>query len=192
MLLKSFEKIDCLLSWIEERILVFSVLFMAVILIANVAARNLFYSSINATEEISQFLIVFVTFLGTSYAARKGLHIRMFILNDFLNGKPQKILALIVSISTAVFMAYLAWLSFRYVSRVAVLRRVSPILQIPLYSVWSVVPIGFALTSLQYLLTFFRNLASKDVWVSYHVKDENVDPEMAAKAMAAASVREER
>ncbi len=82
--LKGLEKVDVVFAWVEERILVFSILFMAVILIANVISRNFFNSSINASEEISQFLVVLATFLGTSYAARKGLHIRMSILNDFL------------------------------------------------------------------------------------------------------------
>jgi TRAP-type C4-dicarboxylate transport system permease small subunit len=179
--LRNLEKIDSVLTWIEEKILVYGILFMAVILIANVISRNFFYSSINASEEISQFLVVMVTFLGTSYAARKGLHIRMSILNDFLRGKPQKMLALFVSLITACIMLYLAWLSFRYVRRVGTLHRVSPILQFPLHYVWSVVPVGFALTGVQYFLTFFRNLKSGDVWISYYVKDENLDPETAAR-----------
>ncbi|MBL3538657.1 TRAP transporter small permease [Aminivibrio sp.] len=180
--MRNLEKIDSVLSWIEEKIVVYGILFMAVILIANVISRNFFYSSINASEEISQFLVIMVTFLGTSYAARKGLHIRMSILNDFLRGKPRKLLALFVSLVTACIMLYLAWLSFRYVRRVGTLHRVSPILQIPLYYVWSVVPVGFALTGVQYFLTFFRNLGTSDVWVSYYVKDELLDPgEIAAK-----------
>lgn len=180
LLLKSLEKIDSILTWIEEKILVFSILFMAIILIANVASRNLFNSSINASEEISQFLVVMVTFLGTSYAARKGRHIRMSILNDFLKGKPQKMLALFVSLVTACIMVYLAWLSFRYIRRVGTLHRVSPILQFPLHYIWSVVPVGFALTGVQYFLTFFRNLTGSGVWASYYVKDENQDPEAAS------------
>ena len=111
--MRNLEKIDSVLTWIEEKILVYGILFMAVILIANVISRNFFYSSINASEEISQFLVVMVTFLGTSYAARKGLHIRMSILNDFLRGKPQKVLALFVSLITAFIMLYLACLAVR-------------------------------------------------------------------------------
>lgn len=179
--MKSLEKIDSVLNWIEEKVLVFSILFMAGILIANVASRNLFNSSINASEEISQFLVIMVTFLGISYAARRGLHIRMSILNDFLSGKPQKLLALFVSLSTAIILMYIAWLSFRYVLRVSVIYRISPILQIPLHYVWSVVPVGFALTGVQYFLTFFRNLSSDKVWVSYYVQDENMEPVAAVK-----------
>jgi TRAP-type C4-dicarboxylate transport system permease small subunit len=64
---------------------------------------------------------------------------------------------------------------------VGTLHRVSPILQFPLHYVWSVVPVGFALTGVQYFLTFFRNLKSGDVWISYYVKDEHLDPETAAR-----------
>jgi len=62
---------------------------------------------------------------------------------------------------------------------VGTLHRVSPILQVPLHYIWSVVPVGFLLTGVQYLLTFARNLTSGEVWVSYYVKDENAEPEAA-------------
>ena len=167
-----FEKVDALLSWLEEKILILSVFLMALILIGNVLLRNFFNSNINSTEEISQFLIVIVTFLGVSCVSRKGLHIRMSILSEHLAAKPRKILALFVSFCTFWVMLYLTWISYRYVARVAVIRRVSPILQLPLHYIWCVVPIGFALSAVQYLMAFLKNLRVDGVWLSFYVQDD--------------------
>lgn len=164
--------LDNLLRQVEEKIIVLSVFLMALILIANVLLR-FFNKSFHPAEELSQFLMFFVTFVGTSYAARTGLHIRMSLLNDVLKGAPRKALALFVSLTTALVLFYVAWLSWRYVDRVGAQNRVSPILQWPVYYVYLIMPLGFLLTGLQYVLTFIRNLLSPGTWISFAVQHEN-------------------
>jgi len=164
--------LDILLRQIEEKIIALSVILMALILIANVLLRFL-NQSFHPTEELSQFLIFFVTFVGTSYGARSGLHIRMSLLNDTLKGAPRKALAIVVSLTTALFLFYVAWLSWRYVERVGAQNRVSPILHWPVYYIYLVMPLGFLLTGLQYVLTFMRNIISPGTWISYAVQHEN-------------------
>ncbi|MDR1921381.1 MAG: TRAP transporter small permease subunit, partial [Candidatus Adiutrix sp.] len=136
--------VDRVVYHIEEKSIAVSVLLLAAILIGNVALR-LFNSSLASTEELSQFLMFFITFLGTSYAARMGMHIRMSMLNDLLKGRAQKILAVVVSLGTAVVLFYVAYLSLRYVVKIASLNRVSPILQWPVQYVWIVMPVGLFL-----------------------------------------------
>jgi TRAP-type C4-dicarboxylate transport system permease small subunit len=164
--------VDRLVYQIEEKAIAFSVIFLAVVLIGNVTLRQ-FDSSIASTEELSQFAMFFITFLGTSYAARSGMHIRMSMLSDALKGKPRKILAIIVSLGTAIVMFYVAYLSYRYVMKIASLNRVSPILQMPVQYVWIIMPIGMFLTGIQYTLAFFRNLISPGAWISYSIPLED-------------------
>jgi len=160
------------LEKIEEWIIAYSIILMALLLVSNVLVRNLLNTSINFTEEVSQFLTIFVTFFGTSYAARKAQHIRMSLLYDICGNKGKKATILVTSIGTAIVMFYLTYLSYRYVIRVAALHRVSPILQFPLYIVWSAVPIGCFLTGIQYVLTTVKNLSVKEPWVSFESKFE--------------------
>ena len=164
--------IDRCVLHIEEKVVAFSVILLAVILIGNVTLR-FFNSSIASTEELSQFLMFFITFLGTSYAARSGMHIRMSMLCDALRGRPQKILSIIVSLGSALAMFYVAYLSFRYVNKVASLNRVSPILQWPVQYIWIIMPIGMFLTGIQYTLALVRNIISPGAWISYSVMIEN-------------------
>ena len=162
--------VDRVIYQIEEKAIAFSVILLAVILVLNVILRTrLFNSSLASTEELSQFLMFFITFLGTSYAARSGMHIRMSMLQDALNGAPRKILAIVVSLGTAFVMFYVAYLSYRYVMKIASLNRVSPILQWPVQYIWIIMPIGMFLTGIQYTLAFFRNLISPGAWISYSV-----------------------
>jgi TRAP-type C4-dicarboxylate transport system permease small subunit len=51
--------------------------------------------------------------------------------------------------------------------------RVSPILQWPVYYAYLIMPLGFLLTGLQYVLTFIRNVISPGTWISYSVQQEN-------------------
>lgn len=162
--------VDRVICHIEEKTIAFSVILLAVILTVNVILRTrLFNSSLASTEELSQFLMFFITFLGTSYAARSGMHIRMSMLQDALEGAPRKILATAVSLGTAIVMFYVAYLSFRYVTKIASLNRVSPILQWPVQYIWIIMPIGMFLTGIQYTLAFFRNIISPGAWISYSV-----------------------
>ncbi|MDK2846632.1 MAG: C4-dicarboxylate transporter, DctQ subunit [Synergistales bacterium] len=170
--MKLLHLLNEVLRKLEEWIIAYSIILMAIILIANVLARNLLNTSLNFAEEVSQFLTIFVTFFGTSYAARRARHIRMSLLYDIFGEKGQKILVLIGSMGTAVLMFYLSYLSYRYVARVAALNRVSPILQFPLYIVWSAIPIGCFLTGIQYLLTFIKNITVKETWLSFESRFE--------------------
>ncbi|MDR1678076.1 MAG: TRAP transporter small permease [Deltaproteobacteria bacterium] len=164
--------IDRVVFHIEEKSVAFCVIGLACILTANVLLR-MFNSSLPSTEELSQFLMFFITFLGTSYAARSGMHIRMSMFSDALKGKYRKALAIVIAALTSAVMFYLAWLSLRYVIKVASLHRVSPILQIPVQYVWIIMPVGMFLTGIQYALALFKNIISPGAWISFSVPLEN-------------------
>ena len=54
---------------------------LTILLITNVISRT-FFQSLYFIEEVGTFLIIFITFIGISYAARKARHIRMGALLD--------------------------------------------------------------------------------------------------------------
>lgn len=158
--------IDRVVWHIEEKAVALGIIGLSAILIANVTLR-FFNTSLPATEELSQFLIFYITFLGTSYAARSGMHIRMSMLSDALKGRPKKALAVFICLVTAIIMFYLSYLSSRYVMKIASLHRVSPILQIPVQYAWFIMPVGLFLTGVQYSLALGRNMVSPGAWISY-------------------------
>lgn len=157
---------------IEEVMLAVSILAIAGLTILNVFARSLFGSSLASTEELCQFLIVLVTFVGLSYGASKGRHIRMTAIYDSLGDRARKAVMLLIASTTALLLFYLAWLALDYVLVVRRLGSVSPVLQVPLYLVYLAAPVGLILAGIQYSLTVVKNLQEKEIYLSYDTKDE--------------------
>ncbi|MCG7521462.1 TRAP transporter small permease [Ruegeria sp. Ofav3-42] len=175
-------KIDAVIGRIEVWILGWGIILMATNTIANVFGRYVFNQSIYFSEELNEFLIVIVTFMGLGYATRKGIHIRMSAIYDALPIKMRKGLMVVITATTAVVMAVLAWYALEYVQKVASRGRITPALQLPLYLTYVWVVVGLTLAAFQYLLTAIRNLnfAEEDVYVSYLEVDSYEDPETAA------------
>lgn len=163
---------------IEEWLLASAMIAMAGLVIANVISRTVFDRSLAFAEELSQFLIILVCFIGLSYGASQGRHIRMTALYDQFGRRGQKILMLVISAVTAALMFLLAWYSVHYIRMVYELHTVSPVLRVPLYLVYLSVPIGLVLGGIQYVLTFWRNLQERDVYLSFEKKDEYEEPVM--------------
>ena len=172
---------DKIIGKAEVFVLGWGVIIMAANTIANVFGRYLFSQSLYFTEELNEFLIVIITFMGLGYVTRKGRHIRMSALYDLLSTRYKKLLMIVIASVTAVAMFILAWYALEYVAKLASRGRVTPALQFPLYLTYIWVVIGFAVTGIQYVLTAFRNLSLSDenVYVSFSTVDEYLDPEIA-------------
>jgi C4-dicarboxylate transporter DctQ subunit len=155
----------------EAFVLAFGVLLMAANSIANVVGRFVFARSLYFSEELNQFLIVLVTFVGLGYAARKGRHIRMSAVYDQLSDRQRKAVMILIAGVTAAVMFVLAYYSYVYVARVATLGKVTPSLQVPLYLTYFWVPLGFIITGIQYIMTVVKNLQSDDIYISYEQID---------------------
>lgn len=175
-------KIDDLIGKVEVLILSWGIIIMATNTIANVFGRYVFNQSIYFSEELNEFLMVIVTFMGLGYATRKGIHIRMSAVYDQLPPRAKKAAMILIALTTAVVMAVLAWYALEYVQKVANRGRVTPALQLPLYLTYIWVIVGFALTAIQYLLTAIKNFnfADENVYVSYKEIDSYDDPETTA------------
>ena len=96
------QSVDRGLAVLEKQLLAWAIILMAVNTIANVCARLGFSSSLFFSEELNQFLIVLVTFVGTSAAARQGRHIRMSALTDLLGIAHRRRMFAVMQVITAV------------------------------------------------------------------------------------------
>ncbi len=161
----------------EALILAYGVILMALNSVVNVIGRTFFQQSLYFSEELNQFLIVLITFVGMGYASRKGRHIRMSAIYDQLGDRGRKVLMILICVITAAVLFVLAWYSYGYVARVAKLGKVTPALQVPLYLTYIWVPIGFLITGIQYCLAVVRNLREPEVYMSYEHMDTYEDVE---------------
>jgi TRAP-type C4-dicarboxylate transport system permease small subunit len=167
--------IDRGIARFEAFILAYGILLMAANSIINLIGRTFLGQSLYFAEELNQFLIVLVTFVGMGYAARKGRHIRMSALYDQLGETGKKLLMILICATTAFIMFLLAYYSYGYVARIHMLGKVTPALQLPLYLTYIWVPIGFIVTGIQYFLAVLKNLREREVYLSYEHIDSYED-----------------
>ncbi len=139
--------------------------FLAILLISNVIART-FFQAIYFADEVSEFLIIFTTFVGISYAARKARHIRMGAFLDLMNEKVEKVFIFVISAVSAIVMFIMAFHSFQYMAKVFELGQESSALRIPSWIPLIITPIGFFSAGIQYVRTFAKNIVEKSVWLS--------------------------
>jgi C4-dicarboxylate transporter DctQ subunit len=159
-----FRKINDFISRIEERILGYSIILMAMILIANVIARKL-NNSLSFAEEVGATLLTICTFLGIGYAAKKARHIRMSAFFDLFPPRMQKVVVIITSVVTMLLLFYMSYISIGYTRYIKMLGKVTVALRLPAW--WVTVPlsVGFFLGGVQYLLNIFINLRNPEIYI---------------------------
>jgi len=116
---------------------------MATLVFMNVICRYLLNFSIIWAEEVSQYLMVWVAFLGAGLALRQGRHVAIELLQDHLPSTARKMTRQLVALLLIVFMGILIVLGFQFV-RFA-WDQETPVLNIPLGIPYLAVPIGAVL-----------------------------------------------
>jgi TRAP-type transport system small permease protein len=122
---------------------------MAVIVFANVALRFLTDHSILWAEEVSRFLMIWLTFLGSGIVLRYGAHVGIDTLQERFPEQAHVVRAAIFVVLLA-FFATMTWLGTLYVLRTW--SQTTPVLQIPYGAVYVALPVGFGLMIVHLLL----------------------------------------
>lgn len=163
--MKIINKINYIIVKFEEFLIAASVIIMSVVLIGNVLGRMLHGKGIYATEEIGQYCIYMITFIGLSYAVTTGKHINMLGLFDMAPKKFQKVVGIIIAAVTGITMAAMTVISIQYVETLKLMGKVSVNLKFPTYLVVAVIAMGFLFATLQYILLFIKNIKSEEVYL---------------------------
>lgn len=168
-------KVNNLLGAVVDRIEVVALIIcvgaMTVLLITNVIARE-FFQSIYFAEEVSEFLVIYTTFIGLSYGVRKARHIRMGAFLDMMPPKMEKVFIIIIAAVSATVMFIMADASYDYLMNAVRRSHQTPALRIPYWWFYVVLPLGFSLAGIQYLRTIIKNLTEKDTWMSPEQQSE--------------------
>lgn len=169
--------IDVAISKVEAVILALGVILMAINTCTNVIFRFVLGEGLFFSGEINRILIIMITFAGIGYAARHGRHIRMSAIYDVLPMTPRRILMILIALFTSAIMFFLCYYSVGYISDLYSRGRILPALGFPIWMIYVWVPVGFAVTGTQYLLTAIKNVTSTDVYLSTGVVDGYADNE---------------
>lgn len=172
-----FRLVGKLINWFEVGSLLFCVTALAALLIINFIARELF-TSIYFAEEISEFLVIFTTFVGLSYGVRRGRHIRMGAFLEIMPPKMEKVFIVLISLISAGVMFYMADAAYDYLIHSMQRAHETPALRLPQWIFYIITPIGFGLAGVQFLRTIIKNFVEPDVWISPEQQSEYEEEEI--------------
>jgi TRAP-type C4-dicarboxylate transport system permease small subunit len=122
---------------------------MASMVFTNVVLRFLSDHSILWVEEVSRYLMIWLTFLGAGLVLRYGGHIGIDTLQVSVPRLATRIRAVIFLVMLAFFVVML-WLGVRYAA--FTWSQTTPVMQIPIGAVYLAMPIGFALMIVHLML----------------------------------------
>ena len=129
--------------------IVFLVLIAVVELMQVVIRRLPFVPALTWAEEFCRFLWIGSVFISLPYTIRSGTMLRVTAFRDGLGEKGRKILDIAVDIVVLAAMVFCAAASFSVVDGIRRSGERSPAMLWPMWTVYSVVLIGFVLASLR-------------------------------------------
>ncbi len=129
----------------EEFLLIYSLMVSVALVFLQVVMRRVFNNSLYWSEELARYLYVWQTWLGVSYAARNGTHLRITILKDRLPAGMQKILELFVTLVWLGFGIFVIYQGMGVVGTIAGFGQKSSALKIPMQFCYASIPVGMFL-----------------------------------------------
>ncbi len=130
---------------------------MATLVFANVIARYLFNDSIIWVEELTQYQMIWITYLGAGLALREGRHVAVDLFTDLLPERLRRFVRVFVGLAILAFLVTLAVLGFRIAA--FTWSQETPVLNVPTGIPYLGIPIGAAVMAL-HLVLFFRDFVA--------------------------------
>ena len=126
-----------------------------------VLARYVFNRPIYWGEEFQLLCIVIIVFFGAGAGFRTGSHVAIDFIVDLLPWKVQRTIVIIMYAFSMVIMVYFFVQSSMFVRQMFITQRITNILRIPFYVIYSAFPLGCLLVIVNYsIATFFRYIKS--------------------------------
>jgi TRAP-type C4-dicarboxylate transport system permease small subunit len=141
---------------INSAVVVAMMAAMVALVFTNVVCRYGFGFSLIWAEEISQYLMVWVTFVGAGLALRQGRHVAVELLQERLGAKARVVLRTAIAVACVGFLLGVTWLGIGFAGFARDME--TPVLNISLAIPYAAVPLGMGLMAL-HLLFMLRDYA---------------------------------
>ncbi len=154
LLLKLFHRI-------EDTLLVAILLMMIALPVLSVVLRNFFGISLPWTDPVLENAVLWVALLGTMVASRKDQQIRIDIASHYLPKTAQRWLSVLIDLFTAAICLIVAGYSIHFLYAVEIEFGGKAFADVPAWVLETIIPIGFGIIGLRYLVLFGFNLLGK-------------------------------
>jgi TRAP-type C4-dicarboxylate transport system permease small subunit len=150
-MIKIFESIDNYFSKIEKVFLIIALSVMTLVVFFDFVLREFFDSGFIWAKELAAFLMIWVGFVGASYATKQNKHLVVGIPEKLF---PKKVLPYVSHfVNLFIFMVtiFLAYLGFIYVAETKEFGETSLVLGIPLWIVQAVIPVSLVSIAVRFI-----------------------------------------
>ncbi len=128
-----------------------SVSVMAILVFVNVIARFIFNSPLAVADEMSCYLFVLMSFMGTAIAARRKAHLGLTIVTDKLSPSAARKVQVLMYLIAAVFCLLIVIFGIEMVMSQYTLGQETATMQWPEWIYGLFVPVGAAFALLAFL-----------------------------------------
>ena len=128
----------------------------------NVFFRYVFNYALSWGDEVITYSLLWLVFLGSGVAARKGAHISMEALLTVLPARLQRRNAVFVNVACAALSAVVGYLGWRLAEAVRGLDQVGAASGVPMFWLYLAIPAGCALMMLGFFEVALRHLRGPD------------------------------
>ena len=142
---------SAILEKIEKFVSCVCVSIMAVLVFGNVIARFVFNHSLAVSDEMSTYLFVLMSFMGTAIAARRGAHLGLSIVTDRLSANARKNVQLVMYGVSAFFCLLIVIFGVQMVISQYSLGQETAAMQWPEWIYSSFVPVGACFAMIAFL-----------------------------------------
>ncbi len=145
---------------------ILSVIFVGItfMLTINVIARYFFHASFFWSEEVTNYFIIWLTFLGSAVCVHYGMHVSVDMILQYGSEGLKKTITVIVTVICIMFTALLTVVGAMLVRDFIGSGQVTVALRIPMFIPYFAVPLGAFLMLLEYIeqLTLVLRPAAKE------------------------------
>lgn len=145
-----------MLSKIEKLVACVCVSIMAVLVFINVIARYGFGNSLAVSDEMSTYLFVLMSFMGTAVAARRKAHLGLSIVTDHVSPRARMIISMVMYAISALFCLLIVIFGIQMVISQYQMGQETATMQWPEWIYGSFVPVGAAFAMMAFLQTMVQ------------------------------------
>ncbi|MGB6328847.1 MAG: TRAP transporter small permease [Halarcobacter sp.] len=143
-----FKIISKTIGFINQSIAAIGIAAGVAVAFTNVVARYAFDASLVWATEMTVFLFLWSVFFGAAYCFKKDAHIAVTIILDIVPSRIAKVMLVISHFVTLIFLLTVGYFGYEYLLLIIDLdERAIDLWDMPMWIVYSVIPISFAFAS---------------------------------------------
>ncbi|MFZ5570738.1 MAG: TRAP transporter small permease [Thermodesulfobacteriota bacterium] len=152
------EKITDWMAGLEKGLLVLCLGFMVVLVLVQIGMRNIYDSGVAGGDSMVKHMVLWVGFIGAGLATREQSHIRIDIASKLLPRRMKPFVTVILDIFSIIVSIMLVYAAYEFVAIEREGRATIPFLDIPVWVMQIVIPIGFVVITLRFAFQALLNL----------------------------------